>query len=103
MINTKESESVSKNMTNSIISVSRIGEKDRTVDGNLLPEAKIKAKKTIEQHVREAGRINISELSRLLGLSRPTIRTIADECLAEWRADIARWGGTGSGYGRGFF
>ncbi|GEM_PF-4655166 len=83
-----QSEFTLENMTNSAISVSKISKNDRTADGNLLPEAKDKARKAFEKYVRDAGRINISELSRHLGLSRPTVRAIADEFLAEWRADI---------------
>ncbi len=76
------------NMNNSTTSVTKIGKNDRTPDGNLLPEAKDKVKNMIEEYIREAGRVNVSELSRYLALSRPTVRTIVDELLGEWRADI---------------
>ena len=82
------SEFTLENMTSPAVSAYKINENDRTGDGNLLPEAKIKAKKAIEEHVHEAGRINVSELSRRLNLSRQTVRIIADEVLAEWYADI---------------
>ena len=75
-------------MDNQTISVNKINEKDRAADGNLLPAAKAKALKAIAAYVREAGRVNVSELTRYLGLSRPTVRGLADEVLAEWRAEI---------------
>ncbi|MGC9968403.1 MAG: hypothetical protein ABSC29_01565 [Minisyncoccia bacterium] len=69
-------------------SVIKIGENDRTGDGNLRPEAKEKARRMVAEYVRETGRVNISELSKELALSRPTVRNLADEVLADWRGEI---------------
>jgi len=69
-------------------SVIKIEKNDRTGDGNLQPEARDKARKAVAEYVRETGRVNISELSKELGLSRPTVRILADEVLADWRGEI---------------
>ena len=84
-----ERENTFENMEKRDISITTIDEKDRSGDGNLLPKARDRTREMIEKRIRTTGRINVSELSRLLGLSRPTIRSIADEILTEWHADIS--------------
>ncbi|MGB7957223.1 MAG: hypothetical protein WCF77_00045 [Minisyncoccia bacterium] len=70
------------------ISVVKIAEYDRAGDGNLTPDAREKAKSAVVEFIREAGRVNVSELARYLGISRPTTRVIVDEVLAELRAEM---------------
>jgi hypothetical protein len=71
---------------------------DRTSDGNLLPETRERILKSIKEHLEYAGRANISEIARMVGLSRQTTKNLINEILAEWHQDIqdqtlvqARW------------
>ena len=61
---------------------------DRANDGNLLPEARERILESIKEHLEYAGRANISEIARLVGLSRQTTKNLINQVVAEWQDDI---------------
>jgi len=61
---------------------------DRTIDGNLKPEARERILKSVKEYLEHTGRANISEMSQMLGLSRQTTKSLVDEVLVEWSQDI---------------
>ena len=70
------------------LSNSIIKKADRTNDGNLTEEARQRALKFFRKYLEHTGRVNISEISRIIGLSRQTTKNLIDEILAEWRQDM---------------
>ena len=67
---------------------SLIKKDDRTNDGNLRPEARERILESIKDYLKYAGRANISEIARFIGLSRQTTKKLVDEVLAEWQEDV---------------
>lgn len=67
---------------------SLIKKDDRTNDGNLRPEARERTLALIKDHLRYAGRVNISKIAELVGLSRQTTKKLVNEVLAEWQEDM---------------
>jgi len=76
-------EITTKNGENKLISV--VKTEDRAGDGNLLPETKTRVLKSIKNHLKRSGYINISELASMLNLSRQTTKKLVDEVLITWR------------------
>ena len=72
---------------NSLIN-SAIKNKDRTNDGNLLPEARKRILKSIKGYLQDTGRLNISEIASWLNLSRQTVKRLTDEILMEWQNEM---------------
>ncbi len=60
---------------------------DRTPDGNIKPEARERVLQTMKEYLQHAGRLNISELSAWLGLSRQTVKNLTNEILDWWREE----------------
>lgn len=63
----------------------KIAPLERTDDNNLTPESRKRALESIRQYISNTGCLNISELSKELELSRPTVRILANEILDELR------------------
>jgi len=76
-------------MGKSIISLSKalVKNEDRTSDGNLLPETRERLLKSIKKHLQNTGRLNVSEVASMVGLSRQTAKKLVDEILMEWQED----------------
>lgn len=72
-------------MRNRNLSLIKIEEKDRTKDGNLLPEVRSRTLKEIQWYLSCTGYLNVSVLADQLGLSRQTTRVLVDEVLDEIR------------------
>lgn len=70
------------------LSNSLVKNSDKTSDGNLRPEARQRILTSIKEHLQCAGRANISEMARMLDLSRPTVKSLVDEVLLDWGQDI---------------
>jgi len=60
---------------------------DRTPDGNIKPEARERVLQIMKDYLENTGRLNISELSSWLGLSRATVKKLTDEILDEWQGE----------------
>ena len=75
----------SKNLVNSCIT--GIKPEDRNGDGSLLPEARERALSEIESYIKRLGYVNISDLSRRLGLARQHTKAIVLEVINQWRED----------------
>lgn len=75
-------EIMAKNSGNQQISV--VKTEDRTGDGNLLPETRERVLKSIKEHLKRVGYLNISELASIFDLSRQTTRKLVDEVIKNW-------------------
>ncbi len=67
--------------------LSLVKTEERTSDGNLLPETQERVYHSIQKYLRQAGYLNVTEISTQLGLSRQTTKKFVDEILSKWRAD----------------
>lgn len=75
-------EIMTKNSGNQQISV--VKTEDRTGDGNLLPETRERVLKSIKEHLKRVGYLNISELASIFNLSRQTTKKLVDEVIKNW-------------------
>lgn len=69
------------------LSLIKIGQNDRTADGNLLPEIRERLMNSIKNYLRRSGYLNVSEIAMATGLSRQTISKLVDGIVREWQAD----------------
>ena len=67
--------------------LSIIKNKDRTGDGNLLPEVRKKTIKELKRYLQQMGYVNISEISSMINLSRQTTKKLINEITEDWRVD----------------
>jgi hypothetical protein len=63
-------------------------ELDKLGDGNIKPEARERILITLREYLENTGRANISEISKMLNLSRQTTKNLINEILAEWHEEI---------------
>jgi len=77
------------NKTNNKNSLTKslIRSEDRMPDGNIKPEARMRILEAMKKYLENTGRLNISESSFLIGLSRSTVKKLTDEILNEWRGE----------------
>ena len=64
---------------------SAIKSSDRTPDGNIKQEVRERVLWALKEYLQHTGRLNISELSVWLGLSRHTVKNLTKEILGVWR------------------
>lgn len=73
-------------MENSQISL--ITPEERTSDGNLKPEVRMRVLEELKSYLRQTGVLNVSELSSKLGLSWSTTKKIVDEIMVAWNNEL---------------
>jgi|WetSurMetagenome_2_1015567.scaffolds.fasta_scaffold91642_2 hypothetical protein len=61
---------------------------DKLSDGNIKPEVRERILITLREYLEDTGRANISEISKMLKLSRHTTKNLISEILAEWHEEI---------------
>lgn len=79
-------EIMANNMTKPALSL--IKSEERTSDGNLLPETRERVCISIQNYLRQAGYLNVSEISAGIGLSRQTTKKLIDEIISKWRSEL---------------
>lgn len=67
--------------------ITGIKPEDRNGDGSLNLEAREKAMSEVELYLRKAGYVNISEISRLLGLARRHTKALVLEVINRWNEE----------------
>jgi hypothetical protein len=66
-----------------------IADADKDNGGRLLPEVRDKVIKAIEDHLNETKKINVSEISRNLGVAWVTAELLVKEVTERWRQEDA--------------
>ena len=80
-----QTSNTSKNLLN--FCITSIKPEDRNSDGSLLPEARERALLEVESYIKSSGHVNISYLSRRLGVARQHAKTLVLEIMGSWKEE----------------